>query len=313
MRINKPFFWDTKISFLAILFLPLSFLVQLIIFFKKKLSRAKKFKLSVICVGNIYIGGTGKTPLSILIANALSFKGKKTAIIRKYYKNHSDEHEMIKNYFNNLILSKSRLSGIKKAEEEGYNTVILDDGFQDYTIKKNLNILCFNQKQKVGNGMVFPSGPLRENFESIKNAKIILINGVKDEEFEKKIYNENKNVSIFYSKYIPVNLDEFKGKELIAIAGIANPSNFFSLLKENNLNIKKELVYPDHYEFSKNEISNIITEASKENKFLIMTEKDFFRIKKFNFKNIRYLKVRLEIDNYDLFINKILQTYDKSF
>ena len=83
-------------------------------------------------------------------------------------------------------MNKNRAKAIKKAEKENFNVVILDDGFQDHTIKKNLNIICFNDKQLVGNGLIFPAGPLRENLNSLKKAQIIIINGEKNESFEKK-------------------------------------------------------------------------------------------------------------------------------
>ena len=105
------------------------------IFLRKKLSSTKSFNIPVICVGNIYIGGTSKTT-SIILANDLSKLGLKPVILRKYYRSHIDEYDLIKQKFNNLILSKNRELGILEAEKEGYNLVILDDGLQDYKIKK---------------------------------------------------------------------------------------------------------------------------------------------------------------------------------
>ena len=83
----KPSFWDKKFSFISIFLLPLSFTFFLLIFIKKLLTKAKKFKIPVICVGNIYIGGTGKTPVCILLSKEVSKLGKKPALLRKYYKN----------------------------------------------------------------------------------------------------------------------------------------------------------------------------------------------------------------------------------
>ena len=117
---------------------------------------------------------------------------------------------------------------------------ILDDGFQDYNIRKDLNIICFHQTQKVGNGLVLPSRPLRENLNALKNAQIVVINGDVDENFEKKILNINKNLSIFYTKYVPINIERFKNKKLFAIAGIGNPENFFQILSNNNLEVSKK-------------------------------------------------------------------------
>ena len=121
--------------------------------------------------------------------------------MRKYYKSHSDEYELIKHSSKDLILNSKRLIGIKEAINTGFNIVILDDGFQDYSIKKNLNIICFNHSQLIGNGLVIPSGPLRESLSGLIEAKIVVINGKKDENFEKKILRINKNLKIFYSSY----------------------------------------------------------------------------------------------------------------
>ena len=191
-----------------------------------------------------------------------------------------------------------------------YNTAILDDGFQDYKIKKNLNILCFNQKQLIGNGLVLPSGPLRETLNSLKDAEIILINGKKDISFETKVLSINKNLKIFYSYYKPINIDEFKEKKLLAVAGIGNPNNFFELLLENNLIIEKKRVYPDHYEFEEKEVLDIIEEADNNKYQIIMTEKDFYKIKNFKNDKMKYLKISLEINEKEKFLEEILKLYD---
>ena len=99
MQVNKPNFWNTRKNIFIIIFFPISLLIKIYVFFKKKITISKKFPVPIICVGNIYIGGTGKTPLSILIANELSQKGKKTAIIKKFYSNHIDEHHLTKKVF----------------------------------------------------------------------------------------------------------------------------------------------------------------------------------------------------------------------
>ena len=109
---------------------------------KKAIIKAEKFDIPIICVGNIYLGGTGKTPLSIFIAKEFKKIGKNPAIIRKYYKNHYDEHNLIKSHFKNLILDKNRKFAIKEAIKKKYDIAVLDDGFQDNKIHKNLNIVC---------------------------------------------------------------------------------------------------------------------------------------------------------------------------
>ena len=310
--LTKPKFWNQKINFLTIFLLPLSLIFIFIIFLKKKFTKSLKFKIPIICVGNIFLGGTGKTPISVFLAKEISKLGKKTVILRRYYKNHKDEYKFIKSKFKNLILNKNRISGLEIAEKSNFDVAILDDGLQDYRIRKNLSIVCFNQNQLIGNGFVLPSGPLRETLNALKNANIVIINGDKDKYFERKILNVNKKLEVFYSSYIPLNINEFKNKKLFAIAGIGNPENFFKLIEKNKLKLEKKIIFPDHYEFSKNEIQNIVDEATSKNCQIIMTEKDYFKVKHFKIRKIKFLKVLLKIDNQKKLLNKIKELYDKN-
>ena len=175
MKLIKPKFWNHK-NIISLSLLPLSLVVQLVIFLKKKFTKTVNFKIPIVCIGNVYVGGTGKTPLSILVSKELSKIGKKPVIIRKYYKEHKDEHSLIKENFDYLILNSNRTGAIQEAQNKDFEIAILDDGFQDYKIKKDLNIICFNSYFE-GNGFVIPAGPLRENLSPIKNAQIMIING----------------------------------------------------------------------------------------------------------------------------------------
>ena len=305
MKVYKPKFWDEKVGITALLLFPLSLITKLIVFLKKKIIESKEFGIPIICVGNIYLGGTGKTPTAIILQKLLSVKGKKPVIVE-----HQDEQTLIKNYTKNLILNRNRVAGILEAKNRGYNTVIMDDGFQDYSIKKNLSIICFNQEQLVGNGLVIPSGPLRENFESLKNIDVVIINGKTDNKFEKRILKLNKEILILYSKYKIKNIDIYRNKKFFAFAGIGNPDNFFKLMEKNKLSIKKKLYFPDHYEFSKYELKQIIDEAKKSNCDVITTEKDFCRIKYFKLNKIKFLDVQLEIKQKEKLLDKILKLYD---
>ena len=310
MIINKPKFWDKKIGLISIFLFPLSLIFTFLIFVKKKITKKRSFKIPIICVGNIYVGGTGKTPTSIFLAKEIEKFGKKVAILRKYYKEHIDEHELIKKNFQNLILNEDRLEGLSDVEKSNFDIVILDDGFQDYRIKKNLNIICFNNNQLIGNGLVLPSGPLRENLSALKDADIVIINGDEESSFKEKILDINKKLKIFYSRYRPINIDRFRDKKLFAIAAIGNPDNFFQLLVQNNLNVEKKLSFPDHYKFSKNEIQKLVEEAKRTNYEIIMTEKDYLRVKDFKIENLNYLKVMLEINKQDELLATIKELYD---
>ena len=311
VKIFKPKFWDKgKFNFFSLILFPFSLVTLLVVYFKKHFIIKRKFKIPIICIGNIYIGGTGKTPTSILLAQEITKLGFRTAILRKLYKNHYDEYNQIKSSFSNLIVNKNRVKGLAELANNNYDFAILDDGLQDYRIKKDLSIVCFNSNQLIGNGLVIPAGPLRESLNAITNADLVLINGDKDEQFEKKLLKINRKLKILYSYYKPTNIEEFKNHNLLALAGIANPENLFKLLKKNNLIIREKLIFPDHYKFDKKEIQNIIEKAERNNLKIVMTEKDFFKVNNFNLDNINYLKVSLEIPNKKDIINEINKLYN---
>ena len=231
------------------------------------------------------------------MANELK-KGKNPAIVRKYYKNHKDEHDLIKKNFKSFILNKGD-KAIREAEKRGFDSVILDDGFQDYKIKKDLNIICFNSNQLDGNGLIIPAGPLRENFSSLKNAEIVIINGKKNFSFEEKIFKTNSDIQTFYSDYKPIDIQRLENKKFIAVVGIGNPENFLSLLRENGINVVKNYILPDHYQFSKRETDVIVKDAENNDCEVILTEKDY-KVKNHNLNRIECLKVVLNIEKKEI-------------
>jgi tetraacyldisaccharide 4'-kinase len=297
MKILKPKFWDQDYyTFSSLFLLPISLFYQILISLKKLITIKKKFSIPIICVGNIYIGGTGKTPLAIKIFEILKELNKNPVIIKKNYKNHEDEISLIRNY-GKILTSKKRVDAINDATEKKFNCAVLDDGYQDFEIEKNLNIICFNVDQKIGNGFTIPSGPLRQNLRSLKECNLILINGKKDVEFEQKLLKYNSKLIFFYYNYYSKNLLDLKNKKLIAFAGIGNPKSFFNFLKFNQLNIIKEISYPDHYQYTKKELNYLIELEKKYMAKLITTEKDSFRINPFFRKKFIIVPIKVKFQD----------------
>ena len=301
MKLKKPLFWSKNNNLFSFILFPFSLLFQLLFFFKNIFLKTKKISIPVICVGNIYLGGTGKTPLSIEIVRILKTFNMAPVLVKKFYKDQFDEIDLINSKNIEIIKNSSRYRALKEAEERGFKSIVLDDGFQDHSIYKDLSILCFNEKQLIGNGFTIPAGPLREPLSSLKRSQILLINGKKNEDFENKIKSINSKINIFYSKYIAQNSNKYLNKNILAFAGIGNPENFFDLLKENNINVKKHISFPDHYNYSKKELDKLLKISKENNLKLLTTEKDFFRIKHFNITDIDYLTIKLEIINEELF------------
>ena len=305
MKLKKPLFWSKNNNLFSFILFPFSLLIQLLFFLKNIFLKTKKISIPVICVGNIYIGGTGKTPLSIEIVRILKTFNMAPVLVKKFYTDQFDEIDLIKSKNIEIIKNSSRYIALKEAEERGFKSVVLDDGFQDHSIYKDLSILCFNEKQLIGNGFTIPAGPLREPLGALRRSKIILINGKKDEDFENKIKSINNEINIFYSKYIAQNSNKFLNENILAFAGIGNPENFFDLLKENNINVEKKISFPDNYNYSKEELNELCKISKENNLKLLTTEKDFFRIKHFNITDIDYLTIKLEIINEDLFVKEM--------
>ena len=305
MKLYKPHFWSKKNSLIAYLLLPISVCIQFLRIMKNKIKKTQNYNVPIFCIGNIYLGGTGKTPMAIKIFELLEKLDKKPAIIKKFYNSHIDEIKLLENKTKNIFYNKSRKQAIQKAIEQDSRTIILDDGFQDNSIKKDLQMLCFNENQLIGNGFTIPSGPLREPFSSIKNSPIIFINGKQNLFFEKKINEISKEVEIYYFNYKALNFEDFKNKKLMAFAGIGNPENFFTLLEKYNLIVEKKVSFPDHYSYKNTEIEKLINYAKEKNLELITTEKDYFRIKHLCSKNIGHLKIQINIENEQKLIEKL--------
>ena len=304
MKIIKPKFWDKQyITFFSVILWPLSFFYEILLSLKKTFTKQMKFPVPIICIGNLYIGGTGKTPIAIKIFEM--FKNDKSPIIiKKNYKDQIDELNILSKY-GKVISDKKRSIAIDNAISKKFDMLILDDGFQDFAIKKNLNIICFNQQQKIGNGQTIPSGPLRQNLSALKDCHIVLINGKEDIEFRQKLEKYNKNLKFFYFNYYLKNPNEFKNKKLIPFAGIGNPENFFEILKSNRLNVIKEISFPDHYEYSEKDLDKLIGLEKKYNAKLITTEKDYLRISKFQRKRFSMASIKVKIEKEDILIKLI--------
>ncbi len=308
MKLKKPKFWDyKKPNLYAILFWPISILIQLFIRINLKKNK-KNFKIKTICVGNIYVGGTGKTSLCIKINELLKNQKINSCFVKKYYKEQIDEQKLLKNH-GKLFLSKKRIQAIQDANNEKYEIALLDDGLQDKSIECDIKIVCFNNINWIGNGMTIPSGPLRENIVNLKKYKNIFLNGNLEnlENLKEEILKINPDLNIFLGNYIPINLKDFNLNEnYFAFSGIGNHRTFISMLKKNGFKILKELEFPDHFQYKTNDISKIINEAEKSNLKIITTEKDFLRITNINLNKIQFIKSELKILDEKKFLKVIL-------
>ena len=308
MNLKKPKFWDLKEpNFFAYVLLPIAIILQNL---KYLLSKKEPFKLKIktICVGNIYIGGTGKTSLSIQINKILNERKIKTCFVKKFYKNQADEQKLLEKK-GKLFLAKTRYKALQRAEEENYQIAILDDGLQDLSIKYDVNLVCFNNLNWKGNGLTIPAGPLRENINNLKKYNHIFLNGNLEniEILKKEIKQINSEIKIHIGKYEPINLNKFnKTDKYFAFSGIGNHKTFIKMLKNYGLNVVEDLEFADHYSYKNNDIEKIIYKSKKLNAKILTTEKDYLRLKKKYLEEIAFIEVQLKIIDEDKFIESII-------
>ena len=314
MKLKKPKFWDhKKPSLFSYLLLPFSIILGLITKIKSK-PKFSNSKIKTICVGNIYIGGTGKTSLAIKIKEILDKNNIKACFIKKFYPSQTDEQKLLSK--NGTLFSNiKRITALNEAIAEGFEVAIFDDGLQDSSIKYDLEIVCFNNLNWIGNGLTLPSGPLRENINNLKSYENVFLNGNEESliAIKEQIKRINPNININSGKYIPLNIGEFdKDQNYLVFSGIGNHKTFVEMLKNNKLKIVSDLEYPDHYQYSKRDFDEIIINAKKFNAHIITTEKDYLRLENFNRNKIFYVKSSLEISDEKSLTNKLLKLNEKN-
>ena len=300
MKFKKPNFWDyKKPNFVAYLLSPLSLIVKinnLILNIKPK----KKFKnIKTICVGNIYVGGTGKTPTVIKLYEIFKNNGFKVSTAKKFYPDQKDESSILKNR-SKFISLDSRQKIVQKAIEENCELLIFDDGLQDRQIDYDFKLVCFDNKKWVGNGFIIPSGPMREKIDSLKKYDAVIIKNIDKKSDQNEIYRSIKKIDpkirVFNSFFEIKNKDEFNlNDKFLIFSGIGNSKSFKDILIDNNFNVIEEIVFTDHFNYKTHDILNLLQVAEERNLKIITTEKDYVKIPKKLREKISFIKIDLKI------------------
>jgi tetraacyldisaccharide 4'-kinase len=317
--IKTPIFWYDKSFFSklkAYLLIPLSIMWIIVSRIKAILSHPYKSKLKVVCIGNLTIGGTGKTPFAINVFKLLKNMGHNPAFLTRGYggKNHGplevksnhthfeigDEALLLSNV-GTTIVSKNRSSGAKFIENDdrNFDVIIMDDGLQNNQLHKDINILLIDKNRIFGNEYCIPAGPLREPLSyGIKKINTIILTGNNEEKFHLN-YKIMKKIPVFNSKIVIENLPKIKKNDVLAFCGLANPLKFYKTLEENKFNVIKTRTFPDHHKYTNEDIFNLEKEAKKEKLQLITTEKDYVKIESKNKNLINVLPINLILAKKD--------------
>ena len=199
-----------------------------------------------------------------------------------------------------------KCSALYEAIKDNKDVVIFDDGLQDRSINYDLKFVCFNNIKWIGNGLLIPAGPLREKIESISKYDAIFLNGneIDNSNLKLEIKKYSQDIKIFESYYNSTNTGQFDiTKKYLIFSGIGNPESFKETLVRNKFNIIKEIIFPDHYNYTQNDIDKIKLQAKKLNAKIITTEKDIVKIHSNNNSDIEFLKIELKIKNEDELIS----------
>ncbi|OPZ76530.1 MAG: Tetraacyldisaccharide 4'-kinase [Alphaproteobacteria bacterium ADurb.Bin438] len=270
------------------------------------LKKTYNSKLKIICVGNVVVGGSGKTPIAIKIAKILIGQGFKVAFLSRGYKGKLDkvlvddkkhsskdvgDEPLLLCKIAPVVISKNRGEGAKIAEENGFEYLIMDDGFQNFTLKKDISILVFDGSYGVGNKKLLPAGPLREDLDkALLRADFAIVSG-KDKVGIKDLL-KNK-IEILKGEIIPDYqvLENLKNKKVIGFAGIGRPLKFYDTLKQNGIEVVDFISFPDHHDYNEKDMDFIFKKAYPYGASVVTTTKDYVKIPLSYKENISFLPI----------------------
>jgi tetraacyldisaccharide 4'-kinase len=340
-KLNKIVnYWYEK-NFLMYFLVPVSFLYRFVIIIHRWMYRSgfKKsfgFALPIIVIGNITVGGTGKTPLVIALAKLLSAKGYKPGIVSRGYKAKTkyfpllvteqsdpiavgDEALLLKLQTNcPVVIAPNRAEAVQLLlQNSDCNIVLCDDGLQHHRLKRDMEIVLIDGERHLGNGFCLPAGPLREPKKRLSSVDFVIFHASHNQQAD---FSHNKNCTehkdFLIKTYFTMTLQpgliynlmhcelKFSGKSgtlVHAVTGIGNPKRFFDLLRQMEFEII-EHIFPDHYQFKRQDFS------FGENAIVVMTEKDATKCHKFAQSNYWVLPVNAHLDNnfIDPFFKKLV-------
>ena len=284
--------WFLRKGLIAWILLPLSVFYLWVsrAVFRLRARKPLKSRRKIICVGNILAGGVGKTPIVRQIAEFLDAP----VVMRGYKKSQKtggvgDEAMMLSRYGLN-VHTGSRYSNIVLLNKQDSNTpIVMDDGFQNPSIKKDVSIIVVDESFGFGNGFLLPAGPKREKLNAISRADAVII--VRADKSKKTDLKIPENIPVFYAESATISPYD-DDVRIVAFAGIGYPEKFFRRLK----NVVKKISFADHYQYTDADIKRLLGLAAKYNAKLLTTEKDWVRLPNDVRDEIKYAKLEMKIE-----------------
>ena len=294
---HEPAFWYRPSSWISRLLMPLGALYGLVA--GQRLQRQGfDAGIPVLCVGNYHVGGAGKTPMVLALTKMLRDLGETPVVLSRGYggrlrgpikvdpERHAaadvgDEPLMLARTVP-VVVARDRIGGVALARSQGASVLLMDDGFQNPAIAKDASLIVIDSDRGLGNGRVFPAGPLRAPLPpqlERTDALIVVGDGTAAKTVAAAIAARGKPVLSAHLRADDASLAPLRGKRVLAFAGIGDPIRFFRTLRANGIEVIRERAFADHHPFSKSEIETLITEAKRDALTLVTTEKDLARLR----------------------------------
>jgi tetraacyldisaccharide 4'-kinase len=299
---HAPDFWQRR--GLAALLAPLGRLHGASVAFKARTVTAFDPGLPVICVGNLTAGGSGKTPIAIAIAEMLRARGHKPYFLTRGYggsergpalatRGHSaavmGDEALLLARTAPTIVSRDRAAGARLAKDKGASVIVMDDGHQNFSLRKHLSLVVVDAETGFGNGHQIPAGPLREPVaQGLARADAVILVGDGAPDL-------NGYSGPVLRAHLKAEGDTFAGKTVFAFAGIGRPEKFFASLEDSGAVVTGSCLFPDHHPYTEDELIQL--RAVTGEAMLVTTEKDFVRLSTAQREGIRMLKVAAVFDD----------------
>lgn len=319
---RAPEFWyrdDAVARFASAALAPLAVAYAGVTLWKQHHARPFRSRATVICVGNLTAGGSGKTPVAIALVKLLQERALRVTVLSRGYGGrlsgpllvnpdlHSaadigDEPLMLARIAP-VVVSRDRAEGAALADADGTDVVVMDDGHQNFTLVKDLSIVVVDAERGFGNTCVIPAGPLREPVrDGLARADAVVLVGAGSPDLA------DFSGPVVRAKLTPCGGGNWMGRRAIAFAGIGRPAKFFKTLEVLGTVLVDRICFADHHPYSAVEIARLKERAARENSLLVTTEKDFMRLSADQREGIAYLPVEAEFDNPDILSDLIAKT-----
>lgn len=295
---RAPGFWWKAPGFASAALAPLSALYGAVAGTRLKRTGARA-AVPVICIGDPTVGGAGKTPTAIAVAEVLLELGEKPFFVTRGYGGSEKGPVLVKILEHGardvgdeplllasvapVVVSANRVAGAKLAAESGASVIVMDDGFQNPALLKDLSFLVIDGVSGVGNGFVFPAGPLRAPLAAqLERADAIVVigGGASGESVARQTAARGRTIFRAQLTPEPETVAEIKGEKILAYAGIGRPAKFFATLEATGCHIAERREFPDHHPFAGNDARELLDTAHNRNLTLVTTAKDHARMYK---------------------------------